>query len=536
MTTTPLTLPAPAALFAPGESGAGLLGGVPFDAASVLGTLRHPSAREMVASAFSQFTREQLNVIHHVVNSRGHVIVRSTAGSGKSRVLKVIAEVLPAGLRSVAVALNVSIAKELAAQLPADVHASTFHSLGAAKVRESCPVEARFVEWKRKHLIDRLLKARGLYRSQEARALLQLVKATMTHIANSPTQILALIDDLDLVFPAEWDVVDLVKAVQRDALDDFLTTGTYDYEDMLYLPLKMGYGYGSVDVALVDEAQDFSRLQHRLLRHLLGQSGRMVLVGDENQGVNGFAGADAGGMSRAAELDGAVSLQLTVTFRCPTAAVELASEFTDDIKAAPGAKEGEILRGSEDELLTWLAPGDLVMARRNAPVISLALRLASHGTPVEVLGHDLPKTLEGHVNRALAYPFGLAEIEDRLSEYGLSRLQEHYEKGVRGKALTRQLREDADLIAAIATIAGEVAWHAEQVGKRGTAAGVMAMVQSLFGRGRRAARRCGCAPSTRPRVWRPRGWRCWRRTRCWAPDARTRSPVTGRWRSSRSRG
>ena len=123
------------------------------------------------------------------------------------------------------------------------------------------------------------------------------------------------------------------------------------------------------------------------------------------------------------------------------------------------------------------------MARRNAPVISLALRLASHGTPVEVLGHDLPKTLEGHVNRALAYPFGLAEIEDRLSEYGLSRLQEHYEKGVRGKALTRQLREDADLIAAIATIAGEVAWHAEQVGKRGTAAGVMAMVQSLFGKG-----------------------------------------------------
>lgn len=66
---------------------------------------------------------------------------------------------LSAGLRSIAVALNVSIAKELAAQLLADVHASTFHSLGAAKVRESCPVEAS------KHLIDRLLKARGLYRS-----------------------------------------------------------------------------------------------------------------------------------------------------------------------------------------------------------------------------------------------------------------------------------------------------------------------------------------------------------------------------------
>ena len=131
----------------------------------------------------------------------------------------------------------------------------------------------------------------------------------MTHIANSAAQILALIDDLDLVFPAEWDVPLLVKAVQRDALDDFLSIGTYDDEDMLYLPLKMGYG----------------------------------------------------------------------------------------------------------------------------------------------------------------------------------------EKGMRGKALTRQLREDADLIAAIATIAGEVAWHAEQVGTRGTAAEVMAMVQSLFGKGAArgaAVRRC----------------------------------------------
>ncbi|THF85506.1 hypothetical protein E7T09_16245 [Deinococcus sp. KSM4-11] len=95
----------------------------------------------------------------------------------------------------------------------------------------------------------------------------------MTDIANSAEQIVALVDDLDLVFPPEWDVVGLVKAVQQAALDEFLSAG-HDDEDMLSLPLKMGSGYGSVDVALVDEAQDVSRLQHRLLRHLLGKTGR----------------------------------------------------------------------------------------------------------------------------------------------------------------------------------------------------------------------------------------------------------------------
>ncbi|THF85505.1 hypothetical protein E7T09_16240 [Deinococcus sp. KSM4-11] len=195
-------------------------------------------------------------------------------------------------------------------------------------------------------------------------------------------------------------------------------------------------------------------------------------------------------MSRAADLPGTADLRLTVTFRCPQVAVDLAAEFTDDIKAAPGARHGEVVPGSEDERLTWLRPGDLVMARRNAPVVSLALKLASLGVPVEVLGHDLTKLLEGHVGRALAYPFALSEIEGRLSEYGMARLQEHYESGVRGKALRRQLREDADLLACIATVAGEVAWHAEQEGARGTAAGVMAVLGSLLGAKGRAVRLC----------------------------------------------
>ncbi|WP_168734893.1 AAA family ATPase [Deinococcus sp. KSM4-11] len=160
--TDALPSPTTSALFAPGEPGAGTLGGVPFDAPGILDTLRNPSARPVVAQACSQFTREQVNSVHHVVNTRGHVVVRSTAGSGKSKLLKVMAEVLPARQRIVAVALNVSIARELKVSLPPDVHASTVHALGSDRVRESCPTEAKFVLWKRKHIIDRLLKERGL--------------------------------------------------------------------------------------------------------------------------------------------------------------------------------------------------------------------------------------------------------------------------------------------------------------------------------------------------------------------------------------
>lgn len=133
-------------------------------------------------------------------------------------------------------------------------------------------------------------------------------------------------------------------AVQDRVLPDLKTRGHFDDDDMLDLPLKLGYGFESLDVALVDEAQDFSRLQHRLVRHVVGRRGRVIFVGDDRQATHGFSGADKGGLTRAAEVFGAVTLPLTVTFRCPASHVELAARFSDGIEAAPGAATSEVRR------------------------------------------------------------------------------------------------------------------------------------------------------------------------------------------------
>ncbi|THF69844.1 hypothetical protein E7T06_10090 [Deinococcus sp. Arct2-2] len=223
-----------------------------------------------------------------------------------------------------------------------------------------------------------------------------------------------------------------------------------------------------MDVVLVDETQDFSRLQHRLVKHVIGRRGRVVLVGDRAQAISEFTGADAGGLDRAQETFNALPLRLTVTFRCPKSHVALASEFSDLIVAAPHAAEGEVSSVSEDEVLSELQPEDLVMARTNAPMISFALRCAQQGLTVEVMGHDLVAKLEGHVTRCFAYPFEVADIEPRLQEYGMALLQDHYEQGVRGKRLRRAMQQDVDLLVCIAALAAEVATRA--LPTRGTSA------------------------------------------------------------------
>jgi DNA helicase-2/ATP-dependent DNA helicase PcrA len=370
------------------------------------------------------------------------------------------------------------------------VQVSTFHAFGKQMVEECSPRKATFSEWKRKHLVDSLLKERGLYSKGVAKTALSLVKLSMVHIANTGAAIEGLVSEHEMEWPAELHPVELVRQVQDRALSDFLERGHYDYDDMLYLPLKLGYGFESMDVVLVDETQDFSRLQHRLVKHVIGRRGRVVLVGDRAQAIYEFTGADAEGLDRAQDTFNALPLRLTVTFRCPKSHVALASEFSDLIVAADGAAEGEVSTVTEDELLGELQPEDLVMARTNAPMISLALRCAQQGLNVEVMGHDLVAKLEGHVTRCFAYPFELADIEPRLQEYGMALLQEHYEQGVRGKRLRRAMQSDVDLLACIAALAAEVATRASRAGHKAQGREITAQVGQLFHAKGKAVRFC----------------------------------------------
>ncbi|WP_019012312.1 UvrD-helicase domain-containing protein [Deinococcus aquatilis] len=298
-------------------------------------------------------TPEQLAVIQAVHETGRSLTVQSTAGSGKSTVLRTVAQVLPAGLRIGAFALNKSIAKSLKDALPSDVQVSPFHAFGKMMVEECSPRKATFSEWKRKHLVDSLRKERGLYSKGVAKTALALVKLSMAHIANTSAAIEGLVSEHEMEWPAGLNPVELVRLVQDRALSDVLERGHSD-DDMLYLPLKLGYGFESMDVVLVEETQDFFRLQHRLVKHVTSRRGRVVLVGDRAQAICKFTGADAEGLDWAQETFNALSLRLTVTFRCPRSHVALVSEFSDLIVTAPHAAEGEVKTVSEDELLSEL--------------------------------------------------------------------------------------------------------------------------------------------------------------------------------------
>jgi len=95
-----------------------------------------------------------------------------------------------------------------------------------------------------------------------------------------------------------------LRAAMRELFDAYTgalrAQGALDFDDLLRLPLHLlatdeevlRRERGSLDWVLVDEYQDVNRLQYLLLRMLVGREGHIMVVGDPDQSIYGWRGAD----------------------------------------------------------------------------------------------------------------------------------------------------------------------------------------------------------------------------------------------------
>lgn len=454
--------------------------------------LRHlpPSVAAQVQADVHRFTPEQLAVLHAVITTQDNLVVESTAGSGKSTVLRTIARVLPRRRPIGVFAFNASIASEINQTLPDDVLCSTLHAHGRSVLEAHSARRLELAPFKRRNIAQAYLTELGLKDAKVLRALTRLLELTLTHLT-TPDGLVDVATEHELSFPPNFDIVTAIRTVQDRSLAAFQERGQIDYTDMLYLPIKLGYGAGSLGTLLIDEAQDFTRLQHRLVKHLAGPSGRVILVGDSEQAIYGFSGADVLGLERAEVLFRARRLRLTVTFRCPASHVRLAQRFSQHIQARDGAPDGEVLTTTDDALPTLTRPGDLIVCRTNGPMVQLALRLAETGQAVKILGRELDKELGAHLEATFKAPFGPDDVAPLLTARGEALLLAHARKGLTGKQLRRAVERDADQLACCAALAVRAALTAQADGRAARAEDVRRLVSALLqGNDQTAVRLC----------------------------------------------
>jgi DNA helicase-2/ATP-dependent DNA helicase PcrA len=376
-----------------------------------------------------------------VRSGEGSAVVDAKAGTGKTFTLvNVVAPEIDGD--ALFCAFNKHIATELGRKLPNTVRVATIHSIGFGAIRRRygrVKVDAKKMGDLINHEVDKIVDGVGPHADYlsdyatrkdiwgKARKLADLVRVTLTDPTDKRAILeLAYAQDIILAPPIE---VEIVGRILKGALNrcKALAKNIVDFADMIWLPnVDQSLELDQYKWVLVDEAQDLSAAQLAIVKGSLAEGGRLLAVGDPNQAIYAFAGADCDSFKRVTEFAGGKVLPLNVCYRCPESHIKLAQQIVPTIEAAEGAYEGEVLEVGVDDLGSATKSGDLILCRLTAPLVSTCLSLVRGGTRAYVRGQNLAGSLKSIVRSAAGKRSGLSVeyvlgkvdgwLNDRLAE------------------------------------------------------------------------------------------------------------------------
>lgn len=351
----------------------------------------------------------QSNIFSFVESGTGNAIVEAVAGSGKTTtIVEALKRVRGS---SIFLAFNKAIADELKSR---GVNARTFHSLTFGAVKNHLGGQMN---------VDKLRQlSQGHFVGNDA----WMYGAFCCKLVGLAKQagIGALIPDSE----ANWmqivsyhdmepdnENAELGRAIElaRELLALSNACRDFDFDDMLYIPVKAGLSLPKFDFIFVDEAQDTNAIQRALLKKLFKTDTRMVAVGDPAQAIYGFRGADSNSLDYIARDFHACTLPLSVSYRCGRTIVEYARTWVSHIEPAPNAHEGVVLNHGTGWKQEMFQPDDLVVCRTTRPLISLAFRLIKARIPAFVMGREIGQGLRAIVKKLKAndIPELIAKLE-----------------------------------------------------------------------------------------------------------------------------
>ncbi len=370
----------------------------------------------------------------------GDLVVEAVAGSGKTTTLVEAGKRLPTGTSALFCAFNKAIADTLATRLNGSgVEAKTLHSLGKQALERHLGSRTKVEGRKPYKLIDKYIRYHhaDLIRSQnEDRLYLtdegRLVQEAMLKLLDFCRLTLTPPDDhaalIQMCLHYEIDLED--RAL--DALPWLITQDEetarrayeIDFTDMIWLPVKWNIPMPTYQWVFVDESQDLNKCQLEMVLKCRQPGGRMVFVGDRSQAIYFFAGADDRSIPNIIERTQAQTLPLSINYRCPTSVLKLAQEVVPHIEARPDAPEGAVIQIPSDKLVDTAQPGDMILCRLTAPLISECINFIKHGVPARVEGRDIGKQLTQIVDKvALRDRFTYDTFLVHLNGYRIQQVQ-----------------------------------------------------------------------------------------------------------------
>lgn len=346
-------------------------------------------------------SKYQLAVFENVRSGAGHTVISAVAGSGKTTTIVEAMNYIPAGCRTLFVAFNKSIADELKNRAPRGVEVSTLHSYGLKVITRSLGrlrIDA--------HRVDDM--ARAMHGDDRKtfdlrRDLAKTVSLAKGQLAGDEEQIDAIIDTFGIESAQNGArpafIQDVLKLLMQCA---DTSDGRIDFDDMIWLPVVLDLTQPKFDRVFVDETQDLNPAQIEMTLRAVKANGRVCAVGDPRQAIYGFRGADSAAVDNVVRRLNAKVLPLSVCYRCCKAVVLEAQEIVPYIEWAPNAEDGIVSEALTKDMKRDARPGDFILSRTNAPLISLCMYFIKEGRKANIQGRDVGASLAAFVRKSKA--------------------------------------------------------------------------------------------------------------------------------------
>jgi ATP-dependent DNA helicase UvrD/PcrA len=244
-----------------------------------------------------------------VEHGDGPLLVLAGAGSGKTRVLTArIARLIADGIVRADQILAVTFTNKAAGEMreriarllgsaPAGMWVGTFHAIGARMLRANAALVGRTSAFTIYDEDDTLSVIKRLMERHRVSPKVWTPRAISSAISDARN---ALVSPAEYASLAQMPLAKAVAPVYNDLAAAFRAANAVSFDDLLGLPVELLTAHEDVreryeqrfKVVLVDEYQDTNRAQYEFVRLLGARHGNVVVVGDDDQSIYGWRGAD----------------------------------------------------------------------------------------------------------------------------------------------------------------------------------------------------------------------------------------------------
>ncbi|MEP7347841.1 MAG: UvrD-helicase domain-containing protein, partial [Gemmatimonadaceae bacterium] len=289
-----------------------------------------------------------------VLHGAGPLLVLAGAGSGKTRVLTTrISHLVQAHGVDPRSILSVTFTNKAAGEMrdritqllgvaPTGMWSGTFHSIGARLLRIHAQLAGR-------------TSAYTIYDEDDALAVVKraMEKFRISPKEHAPQGILGAISSAKnaLVSATEYEALahdkftKVVAPVYREMDRVLRESNAVSFDDLLTIPVALLLSHPELlmhyskrfQYLLVDEYQDTNRAQYRLIALLGGTHGNVTVVGDDDQSIYGWRGADIRNiLDFERDFPGAAIVRLEENYRSSPQILQLANAAISENKSRRG--------------------------------------------------------------------------------------------------------------------------------------------------------------------------------------------------------